>query len=652
MHRWLGLLTLVCALLAVSAQAAPLDPNAYTSLGTLNAASGAVTFDTDTLAVSGAFSGTGVVQSQGPGLPEIAVFTFDDLTLAGAVTLTITGSRPIALLSQGDASFHTPINVAGSSSLVSSTGAPGKLGGGAGGNGQTSSSSPQPGAGPGGGDGGFFTVDGNGEGGAFGGIYGDLSLALQAGSGGGGGLRVTLQPPLGTVNGGGGGAGGGGIEIGAIGTLTLDQTVAAFGGDGADLGGRTGGGGSGGGILVHAQAIQGTAILDAHGGSAPFLGLGGVSRGGGGRVRVDVGSLRLGQSPSANVAVGGGGVGGGVAQILTDLTIVPSGFIRELDSTGRFNETLSGFPVYQTGNLGVETGGVVAATTAVASSHDLVLAGGLVAAPLGWTLAGAAQISGFGTLAGAVSGGTTTQIAASGGTLVLGDANAANGFVFSGAVTLADGATLSLHDSDGATLQPGGNVTALGNATIDGAFVNQGHVVGPGAMGEFLAFVDDVTGAGSYAGNILFSDGFSPGASPAAVALENAVFDASATLTMELGGLAPGSEYDRLVLSGDLELDGTLDVKLIHGFAPALGDSFDLFDWNALAGAFAAVNLPALAGNAAWDSSRLYSDGSIVVIPEPATSALLAAGLALLALRGRVRTAPRAQHTPKEDFGP
>ena len=35
-------------------------------------------------------------------------------------------------------------------------------------------------------------------------------------------------------------------------------------------------------------------------------------------------------------------------------------------------------------------------------------------------------------------------------------------------------------------------------------------------------------------------------------------------------------------------------------------------------------------------SSRLYSDGTLAVIPEPGTAALLAAGLVLLGLRGRV----------------
>ncbi len=76
---------------------------------------------------------------------------------------------------------------------------------------------------------------------------------------------------------------------------------------------------------------------------------------------------------------------------------------------------------------------------------------------------------------------------------MLGDANTANGFDSGGAVALEGGAALSLLDSDGATLQPGGSVTALGGATIDGAFENQGHVAGPAAVGEFLAFLDDVT---------------------------------------------------------------------------------------------------------------------------------------------------------------
>jgi len=51
-------------------------------------------------------------------------------------------------------------------------------------------------------------------------------------------------------------------------------------------------------------------------------------------------------------------------------------------------------------------------------------------------------------------------------------------------------------------------------------------------------------------------------------------------------------------------------------------------------GTFASVLLPDLPGMLGWDSSHLYSSGTLSVIPEPATLSLLALGL-LLAWRRR-----------------
>src|SRR5262245_30137200 len=62
------------------ASAAPLDPNAFSSLGTLQVPAGSITINTDTLSITGAATFTGVLQSQGGGgNPDIAVFTFADL---------------------------------------------------------------------------------------------------------------------------------------------------------------------------------------------------------------------------------------------------------------------------------------------------------------------------------------------------------------------------------------------------------------------------------------------------------------------------------------------------------------------------------------------------------------------------------------------
>ncbi len=659
-------LAVVFGLLAVSAQAVPLDPNAYTSLGTLNVGSGTLTINTDTLAISGAASFTGVVQAQAPGLPEIAVFAFDEIDVTGNVEVSVTGSRPLALLSQGDATI----------ALVIVEG-----GGGAGGAGVG-----QAGAGPGGGAaGGAFAV--GGAGGGYGGAggaggpweasvgpaggaaYGDPLVALQAGSGGGSGGQ----------GGAAGGAGGRAIELGAVGHLEIMDGVFADGGQGAsesiDAEGG-GGGGSGGAILLHAATVNGPgsplALLTAvgGGGGSALNDGGGGGGGGGGRITVSTGSHVLGEPLNLLRDVDGGSGGDlgesssgasgstGVARLHVETTIVPAGLVRALGADGTFQQVISGFQ-FRSEDLRVNAGGLAFAPSAVASSHDLDLQGGVVASPLGWSLTDSAQVFGFGQLGGPVSGGSASSIEASGGTLVLGDANHSAGFDFAGTAGAAPGAALLLLDADratlgsvttlgagsalqapnGALLGPGASLAASGDASVAGSFLNQGLVAGPGAVGQFLAFLDDVSGAGSYSGNILFSDGFSPGSSPALVALENAVFDASASLAMELGGLAPGSEYDRLVLSGLLGLGGALDVFLIDDFSPALGDRFDLFDWSTLAGVFDAVRLPGLGEGLVWDASSLYTDGTLAVtaIPEPTPALLLGLGLLGLALAGRAR---------------
>lgn len=91
------------------------------------------------------------------------------------------------------------------------------------------------------------------------------------------------------------------------------------------------------------------------------------------------------------------------------------------------------------------------------------------------------------------------------------------------------------------------------------------------------------------------------------------VFGSLNTLTMELGGTARGTQYDALNVAGKLTFGGTLNVVLISAFSPALGDSFNLFDWGTKAGTFATVTLPALGPNLIWNTSQLYTTGTITV---------------------------------------
>jgi autotransporter-associated beta strand protein len=167
-------------------------------------------------------------------------------------------------------------------------------------------------------------------------------------------------------------------------------------------------------------------------------------------------------------------------------------------------------------------------------------------------------------------------------------------------------------------VDPSGQLHASG--TLARRVVNNGDVQGPSGS-EWLAFTGQVAGAGSLAGNVRVSGSYSPGNSPATVAVENLLLESTNHLTMEIGGRAAGSQYDQLVISGTLTAGGTLDVVLLDGFLPSQGDEFHLFD-GAITGTFGKVNLPTFAGGQ-WDLRGLYTTGTIAVVPEPGVCVML-----------------------------
>src|SRR5690606_19428108 len=220
--------------------------------------------------------------------------------------------------------------------------------------------------------------------------------------------------------------------------------------------------------------------------------------------------------------------------------------------------------------------------------------GSLVEAPDGALTVGSATLDGAINFGGQFRVGSQTASGTRVGELVLLDAGLAE---VNGVIRLLPGSSVSA--PNGITLGPGGRVFALeGAASIDGAFTNNGEVRGPSAAGEFLTFTDDVTGAGSYLGNVQFSDGFSPGNSPAAVSFGNVAFDATAELLIELGGLVAGTQFDMLAVAGDALLGGELVVQLINGFVPQPGNEFLFLDIaGTRTGTFAGLDEGALIGN-------------------------------------------------------
>ncbi len=87
--------------------------------------------------------------------------------------------------------------------------------------------------------------------------------------------------------------------------------------------------------------------------------------------------------------------------------------------------------------------------------------------------------------------------------------------------------------------------------------------------------------------------------------------DSGATLSLDI---ANSEINDRLVVGGTLNAGGFLNVRLDSSGTLGLGDSFDLLDFNAVAGTFDSVILPALNADLNWDTSGLLLDGVIRIV--------------------------------------
>jgi hypothetical protein len=134
-------------------------------------------------------------------------------------------------------------------------------------------------------------------------------------------------------------------------------------------------------------------------------------------------------------------------------------------------------------------------------------------------------------------------------------------------------------------------------------------------------------GAGTLVGDITNAGTIDPGSSPGTLNILGSLAN-SGTLEFEIAG---ASLYDQIDLTGVFGAGGTIKLKLLSGYVPCNGSTFDLMDFGALADHGYALDLSqaALPASLRWDSSAFASTGEVrvVAVPEPATVALLAASV-------------------------
>ncbi len=204
----------------------------------------------------------------------------------------------------------------------------------------------------------------------------------------------------------------------------------------------------------------------------------------------------------------------------------------------------------------------------------------------------------------------------------------------SGNITLADGAVFQ----NSGTFNAKGNTTMTGTAaesfinngffikdtagtttTMDIPFTNNGTVdivagnliflkgmdngenavinLGDGTLNPGdtlnLASDDSLIGSGTLAANLVNAGTVSPGNSAGGITVQgDYTQESTGVLEIQLGGTTAGTGYDQLTVTGTSTMAGTLNVSLINGFVPQVGDSFTILPYGTRSGGYSSLNLP------------------------------------------------------------
>ena len=133
-----------------------------------------------------------------------------------------------------------------------------------------------------------------------------------------------------------------------------------------------------------------------------------------------------------------------------------------------------------------------------------------------------------------------------------------------------------------------GGILALTDAVFDNP--SSGEVSGSGILD--LTEVSGVT----------FDGTLSPGHSPGILTVDGSMDVGTNTrVEIEVGGVVPGSNLDRLDFTGNLGADGELDVALINPYHPVGGERYQVLTYDHLDGWFSKVTLPPLMHLLAWN---------------------------------------------------
>jgi fibronectin-binding autotransporter adhesin len=87
------------------------------------------------------------------------------------------------------------------------------------------------------------------------------------------------------------------------------------------------------------------------------------------------------------------------------------------------------------------------------------------------------------------------------------------------------------------------------------------------------------------------------------------------SLNVQIGGLTAGTQYSQLAVGNGASLNGTLNIKLINGFIPAIGNTFIILTGNPVSGKFSTVNGTTISSGGHFSVTYNPSNVTLTVVP-------------------------------------
>jgi hypothetical protein len=92
--------------------------------------------------------------------------------------------------------------------------------------------------------------------------------------------------------------------------------------------------------------------------------------------------------------------------------------------------------------------------------------------------------------------------------------------------------------------------------------------------------------------------------------------DSTGTLNISVGGTAAGT-YGQVAVSNGVSLGGTLSIKLVNGFVPVIGETFNVVTGSAVTGTFSTVRGTSINSSEHFEVSYTTNEVKLTVVAGP-----------------------------------